>query len=784
MRIFSRHRLMLPVVAAALLHVPVHAQPVQREFSIPAGPLAEAVNRFVAVTGVYLASDAALAAGRQSPGVQGVYTVPQALFALLAGTGLEALRQPDGSYRLQAAPAGGAGVSTLTPMQVLGERETAVSEGTGTYAASVVSLGKQTLSLREIPQSVSVVTRQQMDDQNMASVSDALASAPGVSARLDAESSFLSRGYNVEVQYDGIPGSGLNTAMQFDLAQYDRVEVLRGPSGLLQGAGNPGGMVNLVHKRPTSTFAASGLVSLGSWQNRRIELDAGGPLTEDGRIRGRVAVAGYDREFQDPVTFARQGMGYGVLDVDLTRDTTLSVAAGYQRRKAVFNYGVPVAPGHTPPRDGFVGSDEPETRTLRETSASLEHRFDNGWRAHAAARQRQYNALAPQNVYLESFDPATGAGVLSASVKDQEVRHLGADAYASGPVTLFGRRHELMVGANANREQTRWRRAPWVSIPVDDVYQEHTFGPEQIPLVNSRDDTVIEQSGVYGSARLSLADPLTLVLGGRWSNYRNKSRALEPALTEWQASTARADWEFTPYGGLVWDLTPQLSMYASYTDIFSPQTQEDIEGRVLDPRVGWQGEVGVKGAFLDDRLNAAIALFRIRDSNRAMRDDANIGCGGSADGSCYVAAGLVQSQGIDAEISGSPWRGWEVTGSYTYTQTEILRDANTANVGQTFNVEMPRHLFKLWALYRAPEGWSVGGGVRAQSDSGNGYHPGYAVATAQVGYRLRPGLDLTLTVDNVFDRSYFSRHSASSTANTWNIYGAPRNVLLSLRARY
>lgn len=782
--------------ATVILPAIARAQDAAFDFAIPAGPLQQALTAFASQTRINVSFTPALAGGsKHSPGVKGRHNADQALSLLLAGSGLVAVRQANGFTLEQAATDGEA---TLAPVTVTGQGErSATSEGSGSYAARAASIGKLSQSLREIPQSVSVISRQRMDDQRLTSVTDALRTSTGVisTGYFDQETPSV-RGFNMNEQHDGVPQQGGSSGLAPDLAIYDRIEILRGSSGLLSGSGEPGGAVNYVRKRPHAEFGLDATLASGSWNNHRATVDVNVPLSADGALRGRVVGAYQERDFFYDVAHNRRSTTFLTLEHDLSARTTVGVAYAYVERNGHSFWGLPTYTdgSFVKSRSAFVGPDTGYEMKIEESAVDIKHRFDNGWEAKGALSKRAHR-FDGYGAYNNSggVDRATGLGGLAIGLIQSTTRRDGADISLNGPVELFGQTHTLAFGYNTAINDYIGG-ANYVSASNVDLFNDHDFDALLPTYVANKSQTRTEQSGYFGMARIKLADPFTVVLGGRWTDYESKSRAVRPAKAAWTRSKAEANGEFTPYGGLIWDFSQDMSLYASYTDIFVPQTQMDVGGKVLDPRVGWQGEVGVKGEFFDGGLNASLAVFRIRDKNRAMTDADHLGCGGTATGTCYTAAGLVQSQGWEAELSGSPAPGWDLSAGYTYNQTEYLRDSNGANVGERFNSATPRHLLKLWAHHRfdhrlfdgALAGWSVGAGLRAQSGIYFGTstatvkrreQSGYAVASLNVGYRADRHWSATLAVNNLFDRRYFELVSGTGFAN---IYGEPRNVMLTV----
>lgn len=788
----ARHLPLAIAAALAVLEPPaVQAQPASAavmEYDIPAGPLAPALSRYAQQSGAEIVLDVRALDGMSTRGLRGRYGVSEGFDALLQGTGYRASRTAVG-YVLVPAPPGRDGVTTLDAVRVDGTGvRSATTEGSGSYAARAVTLTKGAQSLREIPQSVSVMTRQQMDDQGLTTVAEAISYVTGMTpSDYEGTEKFSARGFATSTQYDGLPQQDYSPHM--DLAIYDRVEILRGPSGLLTGTGEPGGIVNYVRKRPLDVAHFSASTSVGSWNTRRVEADGGGALNDAGTLRGRLVGAYeegdkfYDYGYTQPTTI------YGVLEYDFTPNTTLGLTAAYnQRRFRNFN-GLPLyADNSLPARDDYVGPSRMSKMNTYDLGADLTHRFGGGWELKAAYLHRDTRYRGYSAFVTAPLDVETGRSGMSVGRIANDFAWDQGDVHVSGPVRMLGRDHTLTLGYNyARYDSTTGSR--FATLTDWDPLNDHDFGAIYDQPVINKSNSITTQSGLYATGRFKLADPLTLVLGGRWTDYSEKSRDVSPVASDYTRSAADVSKEFTPFGGVVWDVSKQVSVYASYADIFVPQAQKDYTGQTLKPRVGWQTEAGIKGEFFDGRLNASLAVFRIRDQNRAMTDEAHIGCDGTVNGTCYRSAGKVQSQGWEAEVSGSPAPGWDISAGYTYTNAKYLQDSNPANVGQRFAADvLPKHLFKLWTQYRfgrddfggALVGWRVGTGVQAQSDvyTSSMRQGGYMTVSARVGYQINKNWDAALAVNNLFNREYLR---TPGYGIFYNIYGAPRNAMLTVR---
>lgn len=654
------------------------------------------------------------------------------------------------------------------------------------YAPATASVGGKTpLRLVDIPQSVTVFSARRIQDQNLFTIGDLMQQAPGVSVMPfdGANPDFRARGYAMELSYDGIPASLAGSGQQeFELAVYDRVEILRGPSGVTAGAGQPGGVINFVRKRGTRAAQLSGAVSAGSHDNRRVELDAGGPLNAAGTVRARAVGTFQDRDYFHDTTHDRKWLGYLALDADLARDTTLSFAFTRQvDRLRSPSMGLPAW------LDGrFLEVDRathvyPDWNRMSWATSQLEaelgHKLASGWDLRARLVRRAVDKFYKDGYPSTGVDRATGTATYARRMAGLDFEREAADAYASGPFMLFGRRHALTLGYAFDRRVADNLAVTYAAVPRVDVFDPAGV-PEPTGDFTRGSANRVTQSGVYAQTRLALSDPLTLVLGARSTNYRNENRNIAPSPeTAWTAST-RERGEVSPSAALLWRLGRDLNAYVSYADIFFPQAQMDAAGRTLDPRVGSQVEAGLKGSFMDGRLSASAAVFNTRDRNRALATDLV---------DVYVAAGEVVVKGVEFEVGGRPLPDLNLSAGYTWLSTRY--GAHPTLEGTNWSTFEPKHSVKLYARWQPAwlGGVFVGGGVTASSallgsgTPGVREQGGHAVANAQLGYLVNRHLNLTLAVNNVFDRHYWARVGG---LNTYNVYGDPRNVLLSLRGSY
>jgi outer membrane receptor for ferric coprogen and ferric-rhodotorulic acid len=496
---------------------------------------------------------------------------------------------------------------------------------------------------------------------------------------------------------------------------------------------------------------------------------------------------------------------YGALDVDLSADTTLGFGASYEDVDATPCWGgLPrYADGKSAhlSRSTCLGQSWNDWQSRRTTFfADLTHHFNDDWKLKVAAvhsRNLQDTKYAASEGTIAYGNPTPTANSYAA-LMDYDHKDFGLDAYVDGKFEAFGLEHELILGANGSRGTQDDVYAIQNLPRRQGIYQPDHHFPEP---ANStfwpnmyRGGTVKEtatQYGAYTTLRLRLAEPLMFIVGSRVSWYENRRQSNNLAWGEWalQDARTRETGEVTPFAALIYDLNEHLSVYASYADIFQPQSSyATLDGAALKPKIGDNYELGIKGEWFDGRLNSSLALFRAVEKN-AAESDYIAQCPTSADGYCYTDSGKVRAQGVEAEISGEVLERLQVSGGYTYTQTKSLKNIDTALEGGTSNTYVPRHMLRMWGDYQldgALSKWSVGTGVNAQSSNYRVQtikleQAGYATWSARVAYRIDDTWTVALNGNNLFDKSYYN---TVGTASWGNFYGEPRNFTVSLKGNF
>ncbi|WP_407316458.1 TonB-dependent siderophore receptor [Pseudomonas sp. nanlin1] len=772
-------------IASATLAAPV-------SFNLPAQPLSTSLNQLAQASGLQVKFDPQSVAGKQAPALRGDLEPAQALSQLLAGSGLTAA--VEGNAAVVYPPSGNAGAVNLGSVNINAEgggiAGTATTEGSGSYTTgSMTTATKLPLSIRETPQSVSVMTRQRMDDQGMNNLNDVVKYAPGITLRKFGgdRQQFRSRGFTIDnIMYDGLPTSvgtfTLDTISSADLAMYDRVEVVRGATGLMSGAGSPSATLNLVRKRPTATPQVSVTASAGSWDRYRTEVDASNKLNEQGTLRGRVVAAYEDNNSYIDVRETQRQTFYGILEADLNDATTWTLGASKQRDDATSDWGsLPSGPNGEDlhlSRSTFLSNDWAYwDRDNISLFTDLTHRFDNDWTGKLSASRIWAESNTFSNYLVAA--PINGVGLQTSGQYDTTDVQTNLDASLSGPFQLFGREHELTFGLSRRQEKFDQNGGFWLGSTPIDIYN---FDPSAIPKPSRGDRQpysntyTATEEGVYAAARFNPIDPLHLIIGSRvtWYDYQDLNTS---------SNDFKVTQEVTPYAGVVYDLNDTYSVYASYTEIFKPQTETGVGGSVLKPLTGESYEIGLKGEYFDGGLNASVGLFDMTQQNRAYQITSGACVGGPT---CFSSAGEVRARGIDAELSGALTPNWQFSAAYTLVLSQYVKD-EVRTKGDIFAPDQPKHLFKAATTYHLPgnlEKFRVGADVLGQSSTyarvgtGHANQDAYAVVGLMAGYRFDEHWDARVNLNNVLDEKYWQGIPTGSGSGT---YGDPRNLMFSVK---
>lgn len=812
-------RFALPAVAStAVLSTPgiAYAQMgAPRAYDIPSGPLSAGLMRVAAEAGLTLSADAALTAGRAAPALKGTFSPREAFDRLLAGSGLEvvitgstvvvrraaAVPSPEvtlGEVKVQARP--DARFGDLPP------------ELPGFRAEFQDSATKTPLSIRETPQSISVITRDSMDERQVRDAATALELASGVvSGRSGQGGPFAGRGLSEGGNFN-IRGQELNSerdvrvdgfaisSSSFDLAAFERVEAVKGPSSMLYGQGSLGGFINLVRKKPLFETAISAVAQGGSFDTKRVEVDATGPLGKARTVAGRItAVYDDSGSFTDGVK-TRIAMVAPSLEARIGERTRVLAQVMHQDEEYVPSQGVPLkiegsrarAPAIS--RSTFVGVPAADQSTATNTLASVrvDHELNDRWLASLFVQHgRQKNRRFFDN-YGYSFTGLAGGLVnLSVDTAQLENHNWAGELRFDGRVRAFGRDHRVLVGFEKNQRKNRTAFG-YAPLGVANIYTEDFTAFGTIPGGAAAQPFLVDQGRVsenqafYGQVVLSLTERTKLVAGVRHDRSDQEQRDnIVGVVTDTKRDTAR-----TMRLGATHELTRNVTAYVSYAESFNPVDSLAQGGIILDPETGKGYEAGVKTEWFGKRLAATLAVFRQYLDNRPIPDPTNP--------LFSISGGRIRTDGIEIEVSGSPYPGVTVGAAATWLDNKHVDPADPDFGLRPYDsVDRMAAIFAGYEFQGGPlKGFGAGAtlvsmGKRSLSFFGNGaffgsgtdelFVDGYERVDLNFHYKGLRDWTISAHVRNVADKTYIERVRDASGSN---YFGSPRAVLVRAAYRF
>ncbi|NHZ42922.1 TonB-dependent siderophore receptor [Massilia aquatica] len=645
------------------------------------------------------------------------------------------------------------------------------------------SASKLNLTLRETPQSVSVVTRTRMDDFRLDTVNDVLANTTGVTVeKVETERTYyVARGFDIiNFQADGV-GTPLvfgNMMGNLDTALFERVDIVRGANGLAASTGNPSATVNFIRKRPGAAFAANAGLTLSSWNTRRIDADVSSPLNDSGSVKGRVVVASGQADSYLDRYKTKKNVAYGIVEAKLGQDTLLSIGHAWQDNKS--NGGMwgalPLYYTDGSPTDYPTGTNTSADWSFWDSTThgsfiELNHQLGQGWALKSTLSHNKESSRSKLFYVYGTPDKATGAGLFSyPSAYRSDHSQTLFDIGASGQFNLGGRQHDLSFGASWSRSRlddfSSYGRGSGTPLTAATDFT----GAYPLPEFDDHfDGSTYEdvRKTVYAAARFALADKVKLLTGF------NSTKAESTGLS-YGSSKQKSASQTSPYVGLVVDVLPQLSLYTSYTEIFSPQSEQDINGVALDPIMGSSAEAGFKGDLFGGKASYSGAIFRARQDNTAEQVDMN---GGKA----HYRGINAESTGAEVEVTGELANGWLASIGYTHLKVED-------SAGKATKTYVPRRLLRMSTTYRLPAvpQLKIGANLNWQGDIERAQGPGivtrqdsYATLGLMARYEIDRNMTLALNLNNVTDKKYL-------TSLYWSqaYYAAPRSASATLNWKY
>jgi len=771
---------------AAAPHVRAQAQPdpqapAVRSYSIAPGPLAEALNRFAQQSGIYLGGMGAMTEGKSSPGLQGDFSVPAGLARLLSGSGYAAVPTGRDAYVLRPEPSAG-GVTTLPEVTVTGALpESAWGPVPGYAALRSATASRTDTPIVEIPQSVSVVTRQAMAEQGTVNLADALRYTAGVGTAAyingtgDAYDAFTVRGFTLDSS--GLLQDGMRLKYNiFDAPSepyaFERVEILKGPSSSLYGQSGPSGVINLVTKRPTAEPLHEIEAAYGSHDRKQLATDHSGALNEDGSLLYRVTALA-----RDSGTFVDDGKDDRLflapaLTWKPSARTSLTLLASYQDSHAsYYSGGTTVNLGTAIPRSRYLG--DPDVNYWDTVGKSAGYILDHAF--NGALKYRQSLRYARSTLDYGYVYPGLLLGDGHTITRGTIRRHDDSETYVfdnslQADWSLGGSRHVTVVGFDYGKSRYQSTRHTGPAPDLDLYRPVYGQGGLATPNVSVGPRTATEQVGAYFQQQSKFAGRWVLTLGGRedWARSSVGATAFAPSAT-------LKDTVFTGRAGLTYLFDNGLAPYASYATAFMPNADTYFDGTPFKPTKARQYEVGVKYQPPGSDALVTLAAYELtqQDITTPDPDQANHPGG-------LVQTGEVRSRGVELEGAAALGARLRMRGSLTFIRPEITRSNTPGEVGLKL-ADMPERMASLWVDYAIAggfaDGLAVGLGARYASGSynaDNSYRTGSrTVFDAMASYRIDKWR-LVLNVTNLFDRKYLN---TCNTTLCW--YGSPRAATLT-----
>ncbi|WP_139315594.1 TonB-dependent siderophore receptor [Pseudomonas sp. PA27(2017)] len=629
--------------------------------------------------------------------------------------------------------------------------------------------------IRDTPQSIQVVPAQVLEDLNSTRIDRALDFAGGVSRQNNFGGlTFLNysvRGFTTGELYKNGFAINRGSYSSPDTSNIERIEVLKGPAASLYGRGDPGGLVNIVSKRPQEEAFSTLSFSAGSWDRYRSSLDVNTPLSEDGSLLSRVNMAIEDNgSFRDHVDGERRIVSPS-LSWQLSPDTHLLLDAEFSRTESVFDRGIPAVNGQlgSVKRSTFMG--EPNDGGVRNDNQTLdlalEHYLSDTWKLRLA------NHYTQGTLQGNSSEPQALVGTTISRFyrqRDFEWNDNITQAELHGDFKFAGWQHQTLIGLeyeNYRNSQKYPQSATLLSYGLD-IYNP-VYGQPKPVLTRANDfHERTESYALNLQDQIAFTDRLRGLIGVRLEHIEQTSLNRATRISNTQEKDVA-----TPRLGLLYQLTPAVGVFANASTSFKPNTL-GTRGQVYKPEKGLGYETGVKLDLLDGRLGGTIALFQI-DKENVITTDA---VGDS------VAAGKARSQGLDMQLSGQLSDAVRVIGAYAYIDAEVTEGDAALPKGSDL-LGIARHSGSLLSVYEFQNGTLRGSDIGAafnyvgerSGQAGSDFTlPSYSTVDLLAHYKASEDVTLGLNLNNLFDRKYYER----SFNSAWVVPGEPRNVSLSL----
>ncbi|RXJ69117.1 hypothetical protein CRV08_03650 [Halarcobacter ebronensis] len=661
------------------------------------------------------------------------------------------------------------------------ERTSNATENSDSYTINYMSSAtKMKLSALETPQSVSVVTSQQMEDFMLTDINDVLDVATGIDVqKVERDRThYTSRGFDITnflIDGVGAPTTFIYINGDLNMSLYDHVEVTRGATGLSSNHGDPSASINLVRKRPTKEFQASTELSAGSWNTKGLEVDVSGPLNEDKTVRYRVIGSFEDSEsFQDRYK-SKTKLLSAMFDADITDNSTLTVGiskniddndgteqGGFDAYSlAVRDYDISTT---TAPDWAYRDIDTTDAFLELDTNLSDFWKIKGTYAYKKIDQDAQmltvwHTGANPSQTYLENFIKS-----------ENETKQHIFDITVDGIYNLFDKDHEVVFGLNYTRQEydelNSYDTSNYGTIIDLDTWDGSTATPEFDDRY-SRSDWTQKERSFFAATNFHITDSLSLLAGSKLVTYEKSGINSNSALYQKDSN------KFLPYASLSYKFNDNLATYVSYTTTFTPQSEIDASATQLTPKEGINYEAGIKSSFFGGKLNTAFALFKTKQDNVAE----SVGILSDGTGRTYYRAiDGVTTKGFEFEVAGNITD--EIDASLGYTNLTI-KDADNLQV----NAYIPRQMLKATLSYSPNilKALKVGASANYRSETNNAAikQGKYTIYNLVASYKINKAMKLAFNVDNVFDKKYYG-----GLIKPYATYGAPRSFGVSFEYKF
>lgn len=623
----------------------------------------------------------------------------------------------------------------------------------------------------ETPQSITVVTRELMESRQDKTLVDAVRGVAGVVAGERGNRGFDDIGirgmeFAQEKYVDGLSTVRQGYVPAEEIFGAERIEVLKGPASLLYGNVRPGGMINVVSKRPKSVAFGELGVSIGSYGYKQLTADLGRPLSDTGRSAFRVVALTNDSDDVTDHVYFKNTLVAPSLRLGLGERTDLTLLTSYQTREWVRLQALPPKGTVLPNVNGRVdrgfyagepsfGHNEFErTRVGYE----LQHRFGNGWTLQQNFRWDDYVLKQRASAFLASLAADERTLSRTGNIQHDDYRTIALDTYVNGKLASPIGEHALTFGLDLNDKHGRLSSQTCTAANMGTIDIFTPVYGRSITCTGALSDNTqdIRAAGLYLRDRLSLGHGLHLSAGAR--HDRVTTRTFNNSSS--RVSSEPKDSATTGMLGLSWEVAPGIAPYASWANSFVPVTGTDFGGNAFVPETGKQAEAGVKFERDGGRQVASVAIYDLKRQNVTTTDPVNAGFS--------VQQGEHHSKGLEMELAGEFRSGLSLTAAYAYTDATVSKSNTAGQVGRTVN-NVPKHAANVWGLMRLSgplEGFRAGLGVRHVSErTGYSYSftvPAYTVFDAALQYQGK-GWRAALNVRNLADKTIYGGALSDST---------------------